>query len=273
MPTGASCSTRSTPCPGSPSSRRSRGCSPRSAITYAQLIDILVAGRVVPRRAGVTGRGDETIAREHSADAGAAELARPRSACLAVGLFGIWQGPAGSGTAAVIALAMAFAAGTYRLVPSVALGAGLGVVGAAARGGLRRLPVQLATVLVAYGTARHGSRITLWLQRLVDPDRLGDRHALRRVARRGQAGRAGPRSPAGQRDQRGNCVPAGPGAVVGAVGAGAGAAAARAVRPGADRPRAGRDRGRPGPRKSPSSEPSRLGWPGTCTTSSATRSP
>lgn len=95
---------------------------------------------------------------------------------VAVGAFGLWEVSVRAGTAhdaggsaVVIVLLMAVAAGSYRLAPAV----GLSLVWAASAlqlwQGLDVTLVQLAAVLVSFGTARYGHPVTLWLSGLSIP--------------------------------------------------------------------------------------------------------
>jgi len=95
---------------------------------------------------------------------------------VAVLLVGGWEaGRAGAviggdlGVAGAIAVAMAVAAGTYRLAPGLALGLVWGAALLQIGAGLDIALVQLATVLVAFGTARYGRPVTVWCSGLSIP--------------------------------------------------------------------------------------------------------
>ena len=92
---------------------------------------------------------------------------------LAVGSFGVWQALRSdygdSDQQVVMAVLLAIAAGSYRLLPSL----GLTLVWLACAFqielGLEIALVQLAVVFVAYGTARYGEPITAWISGLSIP--------------------------------------------------------------------------------------------------------
>ncbi len=89
---------------------------------------------------------------------------------LAVGAFGVWEarGPVSS-QALVIAVLIAVAAGCYRLAPGLALLLVWMASALQVADGLDIAFVQLAVVVVAYGTARYGSQVTLWCSGLSIP--------------------------------------------------------------------------------------------------------
>jgi signal transduction histidine kinase len=93
---------------------------------------------------------------------------------IAVGSFGIWQAPhsdVGGGTDArvVMAVLIAVAAGCYRMLPSLGLGLVWLACAFQVESGLDVALVQLAIVLVSYGTARYGRPATVWLGGLSIP--------------------------------------------------------------------------------------------------------
>jgi signal transduction histidine kinase len=109
---------------------------------------------------------------------------------LLVGTFGIWQALRSDlaepvDTRVLIALLVAVAAGSYRILP----GAGLALMWLAAAIQVSRSMdvalVQLAVVIVSYGAGRYGSRLTLWLSGLSIP--AGSAIALWYVLRHGTA--------------------------------------------------------------------------------------
>jgi signal transduction histidine kinase len=91
----------------------------------------------------------------------------------AVGFFGVWQAlrsdAVDSDQQVVMAVLLAVAAGSYRLLPSL----GLALVWLACvfqiELRLELAVVQLAVVFVAYGTARYGQPITAWISGLSIP--------------------------------------------------------------------------------------------------------
>jgi signal transduction histidine kinase len=94
---------------------------------------------------------------------------------VAVGLFGLWEmglrGTIGdeAGVALLITVAMGLAAGTYRVLPSLALGLVWSASVLQVATGRDVALVQLATIFVAYGTARYGRPATLWASGLSIP--------------------------------------------------------------------------------------------------------
>jgi signal transduction histidine kinase len=109
---------------------------------------------------------------------------------LAVGAFGIWQALrwdyGNVDSQVVMAVLIAVAAGSYRLLP----GLGLALIWVACALqidlGLEIALVQLAVVFVAYGTARYGRPITTWLSGLSIP--IGSGIALWYVYNHGYTG-------------------------------------------------------------------------------------
>lgn len=96
---------------------------------------------------------------------------------IAVGVFGLWEAfartsSAGGGvadSAVLVALLMAVAATLYRAEPAFALALVWATCAFQLYEGLDVALVQLAAAIVAFGTARYGSAVTVWLSGLSIP--------------------------------------------------------------------------------------------------------
>lgn len=112
---------------------------------------------------------------------------------VAVGAFGVWEATSGapttildvSGSVLLVALLMAVAAALYRAEPALALILVWATCAFQLVKGLDVALVQLAAAIVAFGTARYGQAVTVWLSGLSIP--IGSALALVYVRTHGTA--------------------------------------------------------------------------------------
>ena len=112
---------------------------------------------------------------------------------LAVAVFGVWEAITRASSLAdglptralMVALFMALAAALYRIAPGAALVVVWGTSAFQVLSGLDVALVQMAAAIVAFGTARHGRLLTVWLSGLSIP--VGSALALLYVRAHGTA--------------------------------------------------------------------------------------